>query len=148
GVVDTGRVMLRPSIIQDDDMGPLYGENWRAWPMPDGSTRDQITELVSELKSNPDSRRMVVSSWNPGTMDEAALPACHTMFQCVVVDWKLSLGLYQRSGDMFLGVPFNITSCALLAHMLAAQAGLEAAEFVWMGGDCHIYDNHREQVET
>lgn len=129
------------------DLGPIYGVQWRSWPTPDGQHIDQIQAAVETLKQNPDSRRNIVSAWNVSELHNMALPPCHMMFQMYVADGKLSVQLYQRSADMFLGVPFNIASYSLLTHMLAQQAGLEVGEFIWTGGDCHIYDNHREQVE-
>lgn len=131
----------------DGELGPVYGVQWRSWPGPDGEGIDQITELLQTIKTNPDSRRMIVSAWNVGQLPEMALMPCHAFFQVYVADGKLSLQLYQRSADLFLGVPFNITSYALLTHMLAQQSGLEAGDFIWTGGDCHIYLNHLEQVE-
>jgi len=131
----------------DGELGPVYGVQWRSWPTPDGSHVDQITELVANLKSNPDSRRHIVSAWNVAEISNMALPPCHAFFQFYVADGKLSCQLYQRSADMFLGVPFNIASYALLTHMIAQQTGLELGDFVWTGGDCHVYDNHVEQVE-
>ncbi|MBN9644682.1 thymidylate synthase [Corynebacterium mendelii] len=128
------------------DLGPVYGAQWRSWPTPDGRHIDQIQQLVDTITTNPDSRRMIVSAWNVSELDNMALPPCHMMFQTYVADGRLSLQLYQRSCDMFLGVPFNIASYSLLTLMLAQQTGLEPGEFIWTGGDCHIYDNHREQV--
>lgn len=136
---------IRPSIIEDGDLGPIYGENWRAWPMPDGSKRDQLAEMVQTLKDDPGSRRNLITAWNPSSMDEAALTACHTVFQVVVEGGRLTGILYQRSADMFLGVPFNIASYALLVHMLSHLTGIPAGKFVWMGGDCHVYNNLVEQ---
>src|SRR5690606_29748517 len=130
----------------EGDLGPVYGVQWRSWPTPDGGHIDQIAKLVDDLKVNPDSRRHIVSAWNVADLDEMALAPCHAFFQFYVADGKLSCQLYQRSADMFLGVPFNIASYALLTLMLAQQTGLEPGEFVWTGGDCHIYDNHVEQV--
>jgi thymidylate synthase len=130
----------------DGDLGPVYGVQWRAWPTPDGGQVDQITQLLETLRRDPDSRRLVVSAWNVGEIPQMALPPCHAFFQFYVADGRLSCQLYQRSADLFLGVPFNIASYALLTHMMAAQAGLDVGEFVWTGGDCHIYDNHVEQV--
>ncbi|MBB4071588.1 thymidylate synthase [Leucobacter sp. OH2974_COT-288] len=130
------------------DLGPVYGVQWRNWPTPDGSTIDQISELVKNLRNDPDSRRHIVSAWNVAALPDMALAPCHAFFQFYVSDGKLSCQLYQRSADMFLGVPFNIASYALLTLMLAQQAGLQPGEFVWTGGDCHIYDNHVEQVKT
>ena len=131
----------------DGDLGPVYGYQWRSWPAPDGGHVDQIANVIESIKSHPDSRRHIVSAWNPALIDEMALPPCHAMFQFYVADGKLSCQLYQRSADLFLGVPFNIASYALLTHMIAAQTGLDAGEFVWTGGDCHIYSNHVDQVE-
>ena len=130
----------------DGDLGPVYGVQWRSWPTPDGGHVDQISEVLATLRSNPDSRRMIVSAWNVGAIPQMALPPCHAMFQFYVADGRLSCHLYQRSADLFLGVPFNIASYALLTHMIAAQVGLRVGEFVWTGGDCHIYDNHVDQV--
>ncbi|MDP5227922.1 MULTISPECIES: thymidylate synthase [Arthrobacter] len=129
------------------ELGPVYGVQWRSWPTPGGEHVDQIAELMENLKKNPDSRRHIVSAWNVGEISDMALPPCHAFFQFYVADGKLSCQLYQRSADMFLGVPFNIASYALLVHMIAQQAGLEVGDFVWTGGDCHVYDNHVEQVE-
>ena len=131
---------------EDGELGPVYGVQWRSWPTPTGEHIDQISEVLETLKTNPDSRRMIVSSWNVGEIPRMALPPCHAFFQFYVADGKLSCQLYQRSADLFLGVPFNIASYALLTHMVAAQAGLEVGDFIWTGGDCHIYDNHHEQV--
>lgn len=128
------------------DLGPVYGVQWRSWPTPNGQHIDQIAGALELLRSNPDSRRNIVSAWNVSELDNMALPPCHLLFQLYVADGKLSCQLYQRSADMFLGVPFNIASYSLLTHMFAQQAGLEVSEFVWTGGDCHIYDNHQEQV--
>ncbi|AWB82333.1 thymidylate synthase [Corynebacterium yudongzhengii] len=130
----------------DGELGPIYGVQWRSWPTPDGEHIDQITRAVETLKTNPDSRRNLVSAWNVSELDEMALLPCHLLFQLYVVDGRLSLQVYQRSADMFLGVPFNIASYALLTHMFAQQADLEVGELIWTGGDCHIYDNHLEQV--
>jgi len=131
---------------ENGDLGPVYGVQWRSWPTPDGRHIDQISNLMAQLKNNPDSRRMIVCAWNPGEVDQMALPPCHCLFQFYVADGKLSCQLYQRSCDIFLGVPFNIASYALLTHMVAQQAGLEVGDFVWTGGDCHLYDNHMEQT--
>lgn len=131
----------------DGELGPVYGVQWRSWPTPDGSHIDQIQEAVDTLKNNPDSRRNLVSAWNVSELDKMALLPCHLLFQLYVVDGRLSLQVYQRSADMFLGVPFNIASYALLAHMFAQQAGLEVGELIWTGGDCHIYNDHIAQVE-
>ncbi|MDO5030148.1 MAG: thymidylate synthase [Corynebacterium sp.] len=132
---------------ENGDLGPVYGVQWRSWPTPDGSHIDQIAQALETLKSNPDSRRNIVSAWNVSEISNMALPPCHLLFQFYVADGKLSCQLYQRSADMFLGVPFNIASYALLTHMMAQQAGLEVGEFIWTGGDCHIYDNHIEQCK-
>ena len=139
---------------EDGSLGPVYGVQWRNWPKPDGSHVDQISEVVKQLKQTPDSRRIIVSAWNPGLIDQMALPPCHAFFQFYVAPatseggrGKLSCQLYQRSADIFLGVPFNIASYALLTHMLAQQCDLDVGDFVWTGGDCHIYSNHTEQVE-
>lgn len=133
---------------EDGSLGPVYGVQWRSWPTPDGRHIDQISQVMETLKTNPDSRRILVSAWNVGELDQMALMPCHTLFQFYVADGKLSCQLYQRSADIFLGVPFNIASYALLTHMVAQQAGLEVGDFIWTGGDCHIYDNHVEQVQT
>ena len=130
----------------DGELGPVYGAQWRSWPTREGGTIDQIRELVTTLRTDPDSRRMVVSAWNVADLDRMALAPCHAFFQCYVAQGRLSLQVYQRSADLFLGVPFNIASYALLTHMLAQQTGLEPGELVWTGGDCHVYDNHVDQV--
>ncbi len=130
----------------DGELGPVYGVQWRSWPTPDGGHIDQIAELIENLKANPDSRRHIVSAWNVSELKDMALPPCHAFFQFYVADGKLSCQLYQRSADTFLGVPFNIASYALLTLMVAQQTGLEPGEFVWTGGDVHIYDNHMDQV--
>jgi thymidylate synthase len=130
----------------DGDLGPVYGVQWRSWPTPDGGHIDQIAAVVNQLRTDPDSRRMIVSAWNVSDIPRMALPPCHAFFQFYVADGRVSCQLYQRSADLFLGVPFNIASYALLVHMMAQQAGLEVGEFVWTGGDCHIYDNHIDQV--
>lgn len=131
---------------ESGDLGPVYGKQWRDWETADGRHLDQIAELIATLKANPASRRMVVSAWNPGDLPAMALAPCHCLFQCHVANGKLSLQLYQRSADIFLGVPFNIASYALLTHILADQCGLEVGEFVWTGGDCHLYLNHLDQA--
>jgi thymidylate synthase len=128
------------------DLGPVYGVQWRSWPTPSGEHIDQISEVIQAIRTNPDSRRLIVSAWNVADIPEMALAPCHALFQFYVADGRLSCQLYQRSADLFLGVPFNIASYALLTHMVAAQTGLEVGDFVWTGGDCHIYDNHVEQV--
>ncbi len=139
----------------DGDLGPVYGVQWRSWPTPDGGHIDQIAEVVKTLKTNPDSRRIIVSAWNVAELDQMALMPCHAFFQFWVSSEagasgkrKLSCQLYQRSADIFLGVPFNIASYALLTHLLAQQCDLDVGEFIWTGGDCHIYDNHVAQVQT
>jgi thymidylate synthase len=132
----------------DGDLGPVYGVQWRSWPTPDGGHVDQISEVLRTLRENPDSRRMIVSAWNVADIPRMALPPCHAFFQFYVADGELSCQLYQRSADLFLGVPFNIASYALLTHMLAEQVGLRVGDFIWTGGDCHIYDNHTDQVRT
>jgi len=129
------------------DLGPVYGYQWRSWPAPDGRHIDQIAGVVAEIRRNPDSRRLIVSAWNVGEIPRMKLPPCHAFFQFYVADGRLSCQLYQRSADIFLGVPFNIASYALLTHMMAQQAGLDVGDFVWTGGDCHLYSNHMEQVE-
>ncbi|MGO2048068.1 MAG: thymidylate synthase [Brachybacterium tyrofermentans] len=130
----------------DGDLGPIYGAQWRSWPTADGGVIDQISDVVEQIRTNPDSRRLIVSAWNPADIPKMALAPCHALFQFEVHDGKLSCQLYQRSADLFLGVPFNIASYALLTHMIAQQTDLEVGDFVWTGGDCHIYDNHVEQV--
>ncbi|WP_105566864.1 thymidylate synthase [Microbacterium halophytorum] len=131
---------------ENGDLGPVYGVQWRSWPAPNGEQIDQIENVVEQIRKNPDSRRHIVTAWNPAEIEGMALPPCHAMFQFYVADGRLSCQLYQRSADLFLGVPFNIASYALLTHMVAQQTGLEVGDFVWTGGDCHIYDDHREQV--
>ncbi|MFF7250311.1 thymidylate synthase [Embleya sp. NPDC008237] len=128
------------------DLGPVYGAQWRSWPTPDGRHIDQIGDVLDTLRRDPDSRRMIVSAWNVAELTNMALAPCHAFFQFHVADGKLSCQLYQRSADLFLGVPFNIAGYALLTHMVAQQVDLEAGDFIWTGGDCHIYDNHVEQV--
>lgn len=132
---------------KDGDLGHIYGYQWRSWPTPDGKHIDQIAEVVDSIKNNPNSRRHIVSAWNVGELDKMNLPPCHLLFQFYVAEGKLSCQLYQRSCDVFLGVPFNIASYALLTLMMAQVTGLEPGEFVWTGGDVHIYLNHMEQVE-
>ena len=129
------------------ELGPVYGVQWRSWPKPDGETVDQISQVMQQLRETPDSRRIIVSAWNPGQLEDMALPPCHMMFQLHVADGKLSCQLYQRSCDIFLGVPFNIASYALLTHMIAQQAELAVGDFIWTGGDCHLYLNHLEQAD-
>jgi thymidylate synthase len=130
------------------DLGPVYGKQWRAWPGKNGETIDQISKVLNSIKHNPDSRRHMVVAYNPTFVDEMALPPCHSLFQFYVANGKLSCQLYQRSADTFLGVPFNIASYALLTHMMAQQCALDVGDFVWTGGDTHIYLNHLEQVKT
>jgi thymidylate synthase len=130
----------------DGELGPVYGKQWRAWLAPDGRTIDQITQAVEQLRRNPDSRRIIVSAWNVGELDQMALMPCHAFFQFYVANGRLSCQLYQRSADIFLGVPFNVASYALLTHMLAQQCDLAVGELVWTGGDCHLYTNHLEQA--
>ncbi len=131
---------------ENGDLGPVYGHQWRSWTAPDGKVIDQITNALNDIKNNPNSRRIIVSAWNPGEIDKMALAPCHALFQFYVVNGKLSCQLYQRSCDVFLGVPFNIASYALLTHMMAQQAGLDVGDFVWTGGDVHLYLNHIEQA--
>ena len=132
---------------ENGDLGPVYGHQWRSWPAPDGRKIDQLSQVVEQIKNNPDSRRMIISAWNPGEIDRMALPPCHCLFQFYVAEGKLSCQLYQRSADVFLGVPFNIASYALLTMMLAQVCGLKPGEFIHTTGDTHIYRNHFEQVE-
>jgi len=131
----------------DGELGPIYGYQWRSWPAPNGQHIDQITEVIETIKKNPDSRRIIVSAWNVADIPRMALAPCHAFFQFYVADGKLSCQLYQRSADIFLGVPFNIASYALLTHMVAQQCNLEVGDFIWTGGDCHLYSNHLEQVD-
>ena len=133
---------------ESGDLGPIYGYQWRSWPTPDGGHIDQITQLLGDIQRNPDSRRLIVSAWNVADIPRMALPPCHAFFQFYVAQGRLSCQLYQRSADVFLGVPFNIASYALLTHMIAQQCNLAPGEFVWTGGDCHLYLNHLEQVNT
>lgn len=128
------------------ELGPIYGKQWRRWGAGDGRSVDQISQVIHQIKTNPDSRRLIVSAWNVGELDQMALAPCHAMFQFYVVDGKLSCLLFQRSADCFLGVPYNLMSYALLTHMVAQQCDLDVGEFIWTGGDCHIYLNHFEQV--
>jgi thymidylate synthase len=132
---------------ENGDLGPVYGVQWRSWPTPDGRKVDQIAQIMEQLQNNPDSRRIILSAWNVAEIDNMALPPCHCLFQFYVAAGKLSCQLYQRSCDIFLGVPFNIASYALLTHMLAQQADLNVGEFIWTGGDCHLYLNHLEQAD-
>jgi thymidylate synthase len=130
------------------ELGPVYGKQWRDWVAPDGRHIDQVAQAVHQLRTNPDSRRIIVSAWNVGELDRMALMPCHAFFQFYVAGGRLSCQLYQRSADLFLGVPFNVASYSLLVHMVAQQCDLEVGDFVWTGGDCHLYLNHLEQVET
>ena len=132
---------------ENGDLGPVYGVQWRSWPTPDGGSIDQIAQIMQQLRETPDSRRIILSAWNVAEIDNMALPPCHCLFQFYVAEGKLSCQLYQRSCDIFLGVPFNIASYALLTHMLAQQADLGVGDFVWTGGDCHLYSNHLEQAD-
>jgi len=129
------------------ELGPVYGKQWRSWPTPDGGSIDQISEVLKQLRTQPDSRRIIVSAWNVGKLSQMALMPCHAFFQFYVADGRLSCQLYQRSADIFLGVPFNIASYALLTHMIAEQCDLGVGDFVWTGGDCHLYLNHLEQAD-
>ncbi len=131
----------------EGNLGPVYGKQWRSWPTADGGSIDQLSRLLEQLKSNPDSRRLVVSAWNVGELDQMALLPCHALFQFYVAQGRLSCQLYQRSADALLGVPFNIASYALLTHMVAQQCSLDVGDFVWTGGDCHLYLNHLDQVD-
>ena len=132
---------------ENGDLGPVYGSQWRSWPTPSGEHIDQIAKVIESIKSNPDSRRHIVTAWNPAEIDQMALPPCHALFQFYVVDGRLSCQLYQRSCDTFLGVPFNIASYALLTHMVAHVCNLEVGDFVWVGGDVHLYLNHLDQAQ-
>lgn len=133
---------------EDGSLGPIYGVQWRSWPRPDGGHIDQITQVLEQIRTHPDSRRLIVSAWNVADIPNMALPPCHALFQFYVAEGRLSCQLYQRSADIFLGVPFNIASYALLTHMVAQQCDLLPGDFIWTGGDCHLYQNHFEQVET
>lgn len=130
------------------DLGPVYGKQWRSWPTPDGSTIDQLGQVIDQIRRDPDSRRHIVSAWNVADLPDMALAPCHCLFQFHVAEGRLSCQLYQRSADLFLGVPFNIASYALLTHMVAQVCGLDVGDFIWTGGDCHIYMNHLDQVQT
>ena len=132
---------------ENGDLGPVYGSQWRSWPTADGRHIDQISQVIDQISNNPDSRRIIVSAWNVGEIDNMALPPCHALFQFYVADGRLSCQLYQRSADIFLGVPFNIASYALLTHMMAQQTDLAVGDFIWTGGDCHLYLNHLEQAD-
>lgn len=133
---------------ENGDLGPVYGHQWRSWGTPNGETIDQISQVIEQIKNTPDSRRMIVSAWNVADVGDMALPPCHAFFQFYVAEGKLSCQLYQRSCDVFLGVPFNIASYALLTHMFAEACGLDVGEFIWTGGDVHLYSNHLEQAKT
>lgn len=128
------------------ELGPVYGKQWRSWPAADGATIDQISNVVADIKANPDSRRLIVTAWNPADVPESSLPPCHCLFQFYVANGRLSCQLYQRSADIFLGVPFNIASYALLTHMVGQQVGLQPGDFIWTGGDCHLYLDHLPQA--
>ena len=130
----------------EGNLGPVYGAQWRSWPTPDGQHIDQISRVVEDIRRSPDSRRLIVSAWNVGELPHMALPPCHALFQFYMAEGRLSCQLYQRSADIFLGVPFNIASYALLTHMVAQQTDLEPGEFIWTGGDCHLYLNHLDQA--
>ena len=132
---------------ENGELGPIYGVQWRSWPTPDGGHIDQVAQVVEQINTNPDSRRIMLSAWNVAEIDDMALPPCHCLFQFWVADGRLSCQLYQRSCDVFLGVPFNIASYSLLTHMLAQQTDLKVGDFVWTGGDCHLYLNHLEQAD-
>lgn len=152
---DTNTAYLRENNVtiwdewadENGDLGPVYGKQWRAWGAADGRQIDQISKVMEQLKQDPDSRRIIVSAWNVGELDQMALAPCHAFFQFYVADGKLSCQLYQRSCDVFLGLPFNIASYALLVHMMAQQLDLEVGDFVWTGGDTHLYSNHMEQTQ-
>jgi len=146
-LVDNGVSIWNEWADEDGELGPVYGKQWRAWPGKDDTTIDQISNVLNSIKNNPDSRRHMVVAYNPTFVDEMALPPCHSLFQFYVADGKLSCQLYQRSADTFLGVPFNIASYALLTYMMAQQCDLEPGDFVWSGGDVHIYSNHIDQVK-
>jgi len=133
---------------EDGSLGPVYGHQWRSWPDGQGGHIDQLAQVIEQIKTTPDSRRIIVSAWNVADIPRMALPPCHAFFQFYVADGELSCQLYQRSADIFLGVPFNIASYALLTHMVAQQTGLKVKDFIWTGGDCHLYNNHFEQVQT
>ena len=152
-VLDEQMNIFNEKILADDDfalkygdLGPVYGKQWRSWPAPNGESIDQISNVIEQIKKNPDSRRLIVSAWNPAEVDSMALPPCHSFFQFYVADGKLSCQLYQRSADVFLGVPFNIASYALLTHLIAKECDLDVGEFVHTLGDAHIYKNHFDQV--
>lgn len=143
---DNGVTIWNEWADEHGNLGPVYGSQWRSWPAPDGRKVDQLSQVLEQIKSNPDSRRHIVTAWNPADVDKMALPPCHALFQFYVSDGRLSCQLYQRSADYFLGVPFNIASYALLTEMVAQQCDLKPGEFIWTGGDVHIYSNHFDQV--
>jgi thymidylate synthase len=145
-LTDNGVTIWNEWADENGELGPVYGVQWRSWRTADGRAIDQISDLIKQIKTNPDSRRLIISTWNVGELDRMRLQPCHALFQFYVAGGKLSCQLYQRSADIFLGVPFNIASYALLTHMIAQQCNLEAGEFIWTGGDCHIYLNHLEQA--
>ena len=144
---DNGVTIWNEWADTEGNLSGIYGKQWRSWKTADGKTVDQISRVVEEIKRDPDSRRLIVSAWNVGELDEMALPPCHLLFQFYVASGKLSCQMYQRSVDSFLGLPFNITCYSMLTHMVAQQCDLEASEFIWTGGDCHIYSNHIDQVK-
>jgi thymidylate synthase len=144
---DNGVTIWNEWADENGELGPVYGSQWRSWPAPDGKHIDQITQVINQIKQKPDSRRHIVTAWNPAEVDKMALPPCHALFQFYVADGKLSCQLYQRSADYFLGVPFNIASYALMTYMFAQQCDLQPGEFVWTGGDVHLYTNHLEQAK-
>ncbi len=146
-LTDHGVTIWNEWADESGDLGPVYGKQWRRWETTDGRLVDQISELIEQIKTNPNSRRLIVNAWNVGELDRMVLQPCHVMAQFYVADGKLSCQLYQRSADIFLGVPFNIVSYALLTHMIAQQCDLDVGDFIWSGGDCHIYLNHLEQVK-
>jgi len=143
---DQGVTIWNEWADEQGNLGPVYGHQWRHWQCTDGRVIDQMAELIHQIRTNPDSRRLVLSAWNVGDLDKMALPPCHLLFQFYVANGKLSCKLTQRSADAFLGVPFNIASYSLLTHIIAQQCDLNVGEFIWSGGDCHIYSNHLEQV--
>lgn len=145
-LVDNGVSIWNEWADENGDLGPVYGHQWRSWPTPDGGHIDQLAQVIQQIKRSPDSRRMIVSAWNVAEVQNMALPPCHTLFQFYVADGKLSCQLYQRSADLFLGVPFNIASYALLTEMIAAVCDLKPGDFVWTGGDVHLYTNHLDQA--
>lgn len=147
-LTDNGVTIWNEWANEAGNLGPVYGKQWRSWQTPDGKIIDQITQLIDRIKTDPDSRRLIVNAWNVGELDKMALPPCHLLFQFYVANGRLSCQLYQRSADAFLGVPFNIASYSLLTYMIAQQCGLGVGDFVWTGGDAHIYQNHMEQVNT